>query len=144
MVMLGNTNVTRVRGRKKKERARIARNPCLSTVIYPVTKYGFDRACVCLSLCVCMIKYYTHIYIYPLFLFPDPDKPEGYDEPHSQQTRISKWSIVKTKVYFGRIVTTLVHVPLVPRVSISGVSPCIVSRDSNRVHVDKFKGRRPV
>lgn len=32
---------------------------------------------------------------------------------------------MKTKVYFGRIVTTLVHVPLVPRVSISGVSPCI-------------------
>lgn len=24
-------------------------------------------------------------------MFLDPDKPEGYDEPHSQQTRISKY-----------------------------------------------------
>lgn len=94
--------------------------------------------------CVCMydkIHYNTHICIYSrCSFFPDPDKPEGYDEPHSQQTRISKRSVVKkTKVYFGRIVTTLVHVPLVPRVSISRVSPCIVclgrggrEGDSNR------------
>lgn len=29
--------------------------------------------------------------------FSDPDKPEGYDEPHSQQTRISKWASWKRR-----------------------------------------------
>lgn len=89
--MLGNTNVTRIRGGKKGTNTHCIKSSAFN-VIYPVTK--FDRVCVCVT------KYYMYIYIYPLFLFPDPDKPEGYDEPHSQQTRISKRSIVKTKVYF--------------------------------------------
>lgn len=103
MVMLGNTNVTRVRRKEKKkyERARIAPNPRLSTLFIRLRNSDSTvRARVFLSVCVYDKIVHIYIYVNPLFVFPDPDKPEGYDEPHSQQTRISKWSIVKTKVYF--------------------------------------------
>lgn len=36
------------------------------------------------------------------YLFSDPDKPEGYDEPHSQQTRISKCIIARARRLFLR------------------------------------------
>lgn len=44
-----------------------------------------------LHTCACTYTIINATFNYQkIFAFPDPDKPEGYDEAHSQQTRISK------------------------------------------------------